>query len=77
MFVFSLLVLQRQLKNVIVCLYAIARRFKSLPNLKLPALIQLEDELDSLENESVADSAYSSNEIYSEHSFYSGALSRD
>ena len=74
MFFSSILVLQRLLKNVIVCLYAIARRFKSLPNLKLPALIQLEDELDSLEN----DSAYgsnSSNEVQSEHSLYSGRQS--
>ncbi|XP_063722075.1 uncharacterized protein LOC134848513 isoform X2 [Symsagittifera roscoffensis] len=36
----------KHLKNIIVCLYAIARRFKNCPTLKLPNLIQLEEEME-------------------------------
>ncbi len=64
------------LKNIIVCLYAIARRFKkTLPNLKLPSLIQLEDELESLEVTSVStDSLLGFHDISAEHYLSSKSL---
>ncbi|XP_075246257.1 uncharacterized protein LOC142339817 isoform X3 [Convolutriloba macropyga] len=74
------LLLLRHLKNIIVCLYAIARRFKTLPNLKLPNLIQLEEEMELssflLENDS-NDSLLDSPDVTttSEHCLSSSASS--